>query len=387
MAVRVDLVPQQVERLPQLIEQAAGALAKATTAGEVLEARDQAAMAYDAAKIAAHFAKVKEAHDTILAACHNAQANALKIEARAQCRLADEYDAAQARGEVQTAGGDRKSINVSEQNIDRPTVEDIGLTRKQIHEARQIRDAEKAEPGIVQRTVDAKLKAGVGPTRAYVRRAVARATATPASDKSETAHKPSKPKSKSADEPAEIEHDAASIRKTLDDVAEVSEMLVYLLTASAEQFQAARGRFETDDAFHAWLAENKLGGPDQMSAFIAISKHPDIARSIMVLIDKLLIIAGQRIIHRNKNDESDCEAAAPESVAEPARSPDDAFIAEIAEELHKIAALQTNRSDSNRDDIGKRMNRLLSLVDSVLPSRRRRSEHGCSGDPPLAGKS
>ena len=45
----------QPERLPRLIEQAAAALAKATTAAEVLEARDAAALAYNAAKAAARF--------------------------------------------------------------------------------------------------------------------------------------------------------------------------------------------------------------------------------------------------------------------------------------------------------------------------------------------
>ena len=38
------------------------------------------------------------------------------------------------------------------------TAADIGLSRKDIHEARQIRDAEKADPGIVRRTVDEAAK-------------------------------------------------------------------------------------------------------------------------------------------------------------------------------------------------------------------------------------
>src|SRR5690606_9633839 len=49
---------------------------------------------------------------------------------------------------------------------------DIGLTRKAIHEARQIRDAEEAQPGIVRKTLDAALDAGEEPTKAAVRRAV-----------------------------------------------------------------------------------------------------------------------------------------------------------------------------------------------------------------------
>jgi hypothetical protein len=171
------LGPQQAEeRLPRLIEQAASALAKATSAGEVLEARNQAAMAYDAAKVAARFAKLKDAHAEILAACHRAQADALIIEARAQCRLADEYDAAQERGEVAKQGGAR-NFKIPNENFETTTA-DIGLTNKQVHEARKVRDAEKAEPGIVQRTVDAKLEAGDEPTRAEVRRAVNRTAAS-----------------------------------------------------------------------------------------------------------------------------------------------------------------------------------------------------------------
>ncbi len=77
--------------------------------------------------------------------------DALLIETTAQCRLADEYDAAQNRGEVQKPGGDRKSINVPIENNDIQTVEDIGLTRKQVHEARAVRDAEKKIPASSRR--------------------------------------------------------------------------------------------------------------------------------------------------------------------------------------------------------------------------------------------
>jgi len=52
-------------------------------------------------------------------------------------RLADEYDAAQERGEVQKPGGDRKTVISSGNNG--PTVADIGPTAQQVHEARQKR--------------------------------------------------------------------------------------------------------------------------------------------------------------------------------------------------------------------------------------------------------
>ena len=96
--------------------------------------------------------RAKKADDDLIAAAFRAKADALKIEALAKRRLADEYDAAQGRGEVQKAGGDRVS-KVSKQN-NAPTVADVGQSRKEIHEARTIRDAEKRDPGVVRRTVD-----------------------------------------------------------------------------------------------------------------------------------------------------------------------------------------------------------------------------------------
>jgi hypothetical protein len=97
------------------------------------------------AKKAARLAKAKGAHDTLIAAAHRAQADALEIEAGAKRRLADEYDAAQERGDVARNGGDKSRIP----NENSAKVTDIGLTHKDIHEARIIRDAEAAEPGIV----------------------------------------------------------------------------------------------------------------------------------------------------------------------------------------------------------------------------------------------
>lgn len=47
----------------------------------------------------------------------------------------DEYDAAQERGEVASRGGERSG---KEHSVPAPTAADIGLTRKEIHEARQV---------------------------------------------------------------------------------------------------------------------------------------------------------------------------------------------------------------------------------------------------------
>lgn len=154
--------------LPGLVQRAASQLASATSAAEVLEARDMASVAYDAAKKAARFATAKGAHDELIAKAHRAQADALEIEAMAKRRLADEYDAAQDRGEVAGHGGDRK-IKVPDANL-----ENIGLSKREVHEARQIRDAEEADPGIVRRVLDERLETRQEPTKAAVRKATSR---------------------------------------------------------------------------------------------------------------------------------------------------------------------------------------------------------------------
>ena len=66
-----------------------------------------------------------------------------------------EGDAAQDRGEVATAGGDKSKI--PSQNF--ATVADIGLTHKDVHDARLIRDAEAQCRGvtvIIKRGSDAE---------------------------------------------------------------------------------------------------------------------------------------------------------------------------------------------------------------------------------------
>lgn len=165
MATAPILIGQQT--LPSLVQQAAQQLASATSAAEVLEARDTARVAYDAAKSSARFLRAKGAHDELIAKAHRAQADALEIEAMAKRRLADEYDAAQERGEVRAHGVRRVS------NAETVGAAEIGLTPKDIHEARQIRDAEAEQPGIVRETLDAAIENGAEPTRAAVRRAIA----------------------------------------------------------------------------------------------------------------------------------------------------------------------------------------------------------------------
>jgi hypothetical protein len=155
--------------LPNLIDRASKALLGAKSSAEILEARDIANIAYHAAKATARIAKARNAHDNVVAAAHRAQADALEIEALAKRRLADEYDAAQDRGEIASVGDGRRSSKAEDL---KPTASDIGLTHKDIHEARKIRDAEERQPGIIRGALDAMLKSGKPPSRTGLRRAV-----------------------------------------------------------------------------------------------------------------------------------------------------------------------------------------------------------------------
>ena len=168
MALAVTARPD--DGLPGLIDRASMMLAGAKNAAEVLESRETARLAYDMAKRTARLHTAKAAHDVLVAAAHRAQADALEIEAAAKRRLADEYDAAQQRGDIQRHGGDRAS-KFSAENL-APTVSELGLTKKEVHDARLIRDAEAVDPGIVRRTLDDKLEHGEEPTRAALRRMV-----------------------------------------------------------------------------------------------------------------------------------------------------------------------------------------------------------------------
>ena len=162
------IIDQATSSLPQLVDHAAAALTNARTAAEVLEARDIASFAYDTAKSTARLARVKNAHDELISAAHRAQADALAIEAQAKRRLADEYDQARINGTA-SAQGQRTDLLPEEKKV--ATAAELGLTHKEIHDARLLRDAEDADPGIVRRTLDEKLSRGEEPTRSAVRRA------------------------------------------------------------------------------------------------------------------------------------------------------------------------------------------------------------------------
>lgn len=157
------LIP--TETIPALIDRASAALANARTSGEVLEARDMARVAYDAAKSAGRMARAKQAHDSIVSEVHRAQAHALAIRARAEMRLAEEYDDAQERGEILSNG--ERSFSAPEK-VSGTSI----LPPKDLHEARQFREAERADPGVINRTINSIVERGEEPTRAALRKEI-----------------------------------------------------------------------------------------------------------------------------------------------------------------------------------------------------------------------
>lgn len=160
-----SLIP--TDTLPILIDRATAALDNARSSAEVLEARDMARLAYDASRSANRINKAKQAHDSIISDVHRSQAHALAIRARAEMRLAEEYDAAQDRGEVRKAGNP-----ILTRGEELPSAKELGISDKDVFEARKFRDAEKAEPGLISRALDAMIERGEEPTRAALKREV-----------------------------------------------------------------------------------------------------------------------------------------------------------------------------------------------------------------------
>lgn len=153
------------------IRRALDHIQNARTAAEIVEASIEVDKAIYAAKKMARTLQPRfAAAQHVLDEIHAAMAELLASQAAAKARLADEYDAAQKRGEVASQGKPSKAEGLA-------TTADIGLTYKAVHEARQIRDALEVDPDIIKRTLDAKVEDGEAPTKSDIQRAVIEAAA------------------------------------------------------------------------------------------------------------------------------------------------------------------------------------------------------------------
>jgi phage N-6-adenine-methyltransferase len=142
------------DTLPALIDRARGRLAEARTSAEVLEARA-------AAKAALHYAKLQKA-------ANETQADCLAMIKRAEIRMADEIDAAQARGEVTGHGGGR-NFKVRDPDLENATFDELGLDRRRVAEWRELRDAGEQ---FVDQAIQTALDENRAPTNADIQRAV-----------------------------------------------------------------------------------------------------------------------------------------------------------------------------------------------------------------------
>jgi hypothetical protein len=170
-----------VSEVPAILHDASGLVATVERAkalldeGDVIAAKVLAAHAYDDAKSAVALAERFKAGNALVDKARRLQGDALLIETRAKIRLADEWDAATAAGLISKGG------RPTEKPVDGKngfSAAEAGLDRKEIHEARKLRNAEAKEPGIVERAIAARLSSGLNPSRANLRAAVGTASAT-----------------------------------------------------------------------------------------------------------------------------------------------------------------------------------------------------------------
>lgn len=141
--------------------------------GDLLAAKQLAGGGYLEGKVMAQYAATfGAAGKRLVAKARQLQGDALLIETRAKMRIAEAWDQAQAEGRA--LKGRPKSI--TDENTF--TQAEAGITAKEIHDARKLAQAEDKAPGIVERAIQARLLAGLEPSRANLRAAVGTASAT-----------------------------------------------------------------------------------------------------------------------------------------------------------------------------------------------------------------
>jgi hypothetical protein len=128
---------------------------------------------YDKSKAAVNYGKRMKVSEQLIGKARKMQGDALLIETRAKMALANQYDEAKAAGLVAAQGRPKK---VGDENLLR--LDDVGLTKEKIYEARKLRDAEAKQPGLVERAIEARLAQGFEPSRANLRAAVGTASAS-----------------------------------------------------------------------------------------------------------------------------------------------------------------------------------------------------------------
>lgn len=161
-----------MNEVPAILHDASGLVATVERAkalldeGDVIAAKVLAARAYDDAKNAIRLAKRFKAAQSLIDKARSLQADALLIETEAKIQIADEWDAAQKAGLVSKGGRPTRVFKKSEDSF---TAAEAGLDRKEIHQARKLREVEREMPGAIKALISSKLQKGVGPTRSMLK--------------------------------------------------------------------------------------------------------------------------------------------------------------------------------------------------------------------------
>ncbi|WP_416065399.1 hypothetical protein ACK9YZ_01235 [Rhizobium sp. ZK1] len=149
-------------------------------AGDLDLALKIASVTYDQSKSVAGSAERVKASREVVDKARRMQAEALKIESLCYVAMADAVDSAQAKGEISRGG---RPKTVSQENGF--TLEEIGIDRRQLHSARQLRNAVRADPELIDRVVEARLAEGLEPTRTALKKEAGHAIGTKTATKEE----------------------------------------------------------------------------------------------------------------------------------------------------------------------------------------------------------
>ncbi|MBB4185843.1 hypothetical protein GGE07_002493 [Sinorhizobium terangae] len=176
----VPASPAVVEaaQLPATVADASDLVVAIESARALLDAGDvQAALLlstglYERAKAGAAYAEKVKASRELIDKARRMQAEALKIESMCYVAMADAIDEAQAKGHVAKQG------QAKVRDADVFTFDEVGIDKRRLHEARKLRNAVRAEPDFVERVVEARLEAGLEPSRRSISHAIGTKTAT-----------------------------------------------------------------------------------------------------------------------------------------------------------------------------------------------------------------
>jgi hypothetical protein len=148
--------------------------------GDVQAALLLASGAYVQAKAAGGYAESVKASRALVDKARRLQADALKIEALAYCAMADAVDEAQAKGAI-SRGGRPETVH----DADRFSLEEAGIDKRRLHEARKLRNAERQSPGFVETIIESRMAEGLEPSRASLKQAAGHAVGTKTATKDE----------------------------------------------------------------------------------------------------------------------------------------------------------------------------------------------------------